>query len=295
MKLRFFLLSISIILLQQVYAQEYNPTAVEGVHWVIRYDDNSTFEPVDGLWEYFASGDTIVNGLTYKKILKRDLVITQNGPPFEAEEDYQLFGLIRDDTINKKVYAIQLLENYNFCPVAEEYLLFDFSLNIGDTVNLCIHPDFFDFVIQDISTSTVLGFTTRIFTSWESLYEGMGSNYGLFEDMFAPFKKNKRYVYSTFLYYYCREEPCNLFVSTDYHMESKSVEIYPNPTNSVLNITSENENKISRISIYNSLGQKVLEINKSVNQIDLSNLKKGIYFIEFETDGKHIRKKIIKK
>jgi len=289
------LLLISIMLTQNINAQEYNPTAVEGVHWVIRLDDNSTFEPVDGLWEYFASGDTIVNGLSYKKILKRDLVITQNGPPFEAEEDYQLFGLIRDDTINKKVYAIQLLENYNFCPVAEEYLLFDFSLNIGDTVNLCIHPDFFDFVIQDISTSTVLGFTTRIFTSWESLYEGMGSNYGLFEDMFAPFKKNKRYVYSTFLYYYCREEPCNLFVSTDYHMESKSVEVYPNPTNSILNIKNDYNTKINRISIYNSLGQKQIEIYQNTNQIDISKLKNGVYFIEFETDGKHIRKKIIKK
>lgn len=295
MKLKFFLLSISIILLQQVYAQEYNPTAVEGVHWVIRYDDNSTFEPVDGLWEYFASGDTVVNGLTYKKILKRDLVVTQNGPPFETEEEYELFGLIRDDTLNKKVFAFNLQENNNYCPVDEEYLLFDFSLNIGDTVNLCIHPDFFDFVIQDISTSTVLGFTTKLFEGEDILYEGMGSNYGLFEEMFAPFKKNRRYVYSTFLYYYCREEPCDLFVSTEYHMESKSVEIYPNPTNSVLNIKNDYNTKINRIFIYNSLGQKQIEIYQNTNQIDISKLKNGVYFIEFESEEKFIRKKIIKK
>ncbi|PLX03639.1 MAG: hypothetical protein C0595_06360, partial [Marinilabiliales bacterium] len=106
MKPKYLLLTLTILLLQHINAQEYNPTAVEGAHWVICFDDNSTFEPVDGLWEYFASGDTIVNALTYKKILKRDLVVTQNGPPFEAEEEYELFGLIRDDTLNKKVYAI---------------------------------------------------------------------------------------------------------------------------------------------------------------------------------------------
>lgn len=294
MKLKFFLLSISIILLQQVYAQEYNPTAVEGVHWVIQLDDNSTFEPVDGLWEYFASGDTIVNGLTYKKILKRDLVITQNGPPFEAEGDYQLFGLIRDDTINKKVYAIQIMDNYSDCPLNEEYLLFDFSLNIGDTINLCIHPEYFDFVIQDISASTILGFTTRIFTGDESLYEGMGSNYGLFEEMFAPFKKNSRYVYSTFLYYYCREEPCDLFVSTEYHSQTQKLEIFPNPITNILNIKSYSNTKINKIAIYSSLGQKEMEIKHSTNQLDVSELKNGIYIIEIDLNGRTFRKKIIK-
>jgi len=73
------------------------------------------------------------------------------------------------------------------------------------------------------------------------------------------------------------------------------VEIYPNPTNSILNIKNDYNTKINRISIYNSLGQKQIEIYQNTNQIDISKLKNGVYFIEFETDGKHIRKNIIKK
>ncbi len=57
--------------------------------------------------------------------------------------------------------------------------------------------------------------------------------------------------------------------------------IYPNPTNSILNIPSafgQNYN----FSIYNSLGQKVHYQNNLSKQsvIDVSNLSKGLYFIE---------------
>jgi len=294
MKTRILILAISSFLLQQINGQEYNPTAVEGAHWIVRLDDINTVEPVDGLWEYYSSGDTTVNDFSYKKIFKRNLVTTQTVPPFQATEPYQLYGLIRDDTSDKKVFAIQFIENNNTCPLNEEYLLFDFSLNIGDTENLCILPDYYDFITQDIYVSNVLGFTTRIFEGPNMLYEGMGSNYGLFEEMFAPFKKSSRYIYSTFLDYYCRESPCDLLVSTINKPESEPLEIYPNPTSQTVFIKHVGSQQIKSILIYNTLGQKEIQINKNLNQIDISYLDNGIYIIEIELNGGIIRQKIIK-
>ncbi|MFK5856306.1 MAG: T9SS type A sorting domain-containing protein [Bacteroidota bacterium] len=294
MKIRNLILAISILLLQQINAQEYNPIAIEGAQWIVSLDDMNTIEPVDGLWEYYSSGDTTIDDFIYKKIFKRNLVVTQSGPPFQATEPYQLFGLLRDDTSSRKVYAIQLFENFNTCPLNEEYLLFDFSLNIGDTANLCILPEYYEFIIQDIYESNVLGFTTMVFEGPELFYEGVGSNYGLFEEMFAPFKSSSRYIYHTFLNYYCRESPCYLVVSTINSTETQLIEIYPNPTSKTFIIYCNSVLKINSVSIYNILGQKEIQMDNYLNQIDISNLENGIYIIEIELSGKKYRYKIIK-
>ena len=295
MKTKNLSLAISILFLQQINGQEYNPIAVEGAHWIVSYHDINTVEPVDDLWEYYSSGDTLVDSFNYKKIYKRNLVVIQNGPPFQAEDSYQLFGLMRDDTVTRKVYAIQIQDNYNTCPLNEEYILFDFSLNISDTASLCILPEYYEFIIQNIYVSTVLGFTTRIFEGMELFYEGMGSNYGLFEEMFAPFKKESRYIYSTSLDYYCRESPCELLVSTNNITESLTFEIFPNPTSQTVFIKYNESEKINSVSIYNILGQRKIHINRNLNQIDISALENGIYIIEIKLDGQEFRQKIIKK
>ena len=70
--------------------------------------------------------------------------------------------------------------------------------------------------------------------------------------------------------------------------------IYPNPVANILNYISDFE--IDKIRIF-SLDGKLIETNFvfSSNQIDVSNLKSGIYFFEFNVNDKLIRKKIIKK
>lgn len=296
MKTRILLITLSVIFLQQIKGQDYIPITSEGAHWIVRLDAMSTIEPVDGLWEYHCSGDTSINDFTYKKIYFRNLVITQNGPPFQSDESYVLFGLLRDDTINRKVYAIQILENYNTCPLDEEYLLFDFSLNVGDTANVCVLPDYYDFVVQEIHLTNVIGFNTRAFIGMEMFYEGMGSNYGLFEEMFSPFKKGgkDRYIYHTFLDYYCRESPCDLLVSTTDILESQSFKLMPNPASETIYIENSGINKIDIIIVYNILGQKELQFIGDLRIIDISSLENGIYIIEITANGNKIRQKIIK-
>jgi len=69
------------------------------------------------------------------------------------------------------------------------------------------------------------------------------------------------------------------------------ISIYPNPTSEKLFISFENNN-IQSVSIFSILGTRVKNISaSSVNSIDVSNLSKGIYFIEIHsTEGKIVKK-----
>jgi hypothetical protein len=291
MKKEIIILTISLLIIRISIAQNYIQMAVPGSHWVVSFDDIETIQPVDGLWEYFASGDTTVNSVIYTKILKRNLVIKQEGPPFQSEGPYQLYGLIRDDTLNRKVYAVQY-NNINGCPENEEYLIYDFSLSIGDTMDLCIIPDWNKFVINDIYSAERMGFNTKVYYDWDEVYEGMGSYYGLFEEMFAPFKKagSQRYIYHTFLDYYCRESPCWLFVSAPENFESGSIHLFPNPAHDFIYVSNEN---ITAISIFNNVGLELIRKRGDLDKIDVRGLNPGLYIIELTINKTRIQKKII--
>ena len=69
--------------------------------------------------------------------------------------------------------------------------------------------------------------------------------------------------------------------------------IYPNPTNSKVNIKSEN--KFDEVEIYNILGQKVLSSKILENQeIDMSSLTSWTYFLKLKSESLIKNAKIIK-
>ena len=59
------------------------------------------------------------------------------------------------------------------------------------------------------------------------------------------------------------------------------INIYPNPVTNTLYINEKN--KSQQVSIYNYLGEKIIEINENKeNKIDVSHLPNGIYFFKTE-------------
>lgn len=72
--------------------------------------------------------------------------------------------------------------------------------------------------------------------------------------------------------------------------------IYPNPSNGKFQFRST-ENELSKLEIYNSIGTKVFEsINCKqfvINDIDISNSPKGIYFVKVQIGEKSHTKKIL--
>ena len=72
----------------------------------------------------------------------------------------------------------------------------------------------------------------------------------------------------------------NLLSTNDF--KAGRFSIYPNPTNSVWNVTSDSE--ISKVTLYNILGKEVLSISPNTTEltIDASALRTGVYFAKIE-------------
>jgi hypothetical protein len=79
-----------------------------------------------------------------------------------------------------------------------------------------------------------------------------------------------------------------------------NVDIFPNPSNDIINIkSSEISNTDVEVSIYSSVGELLHSENINVSQalnttVDISNLSVGIYFIQLKFNGKRVYQKILK-
>jgi aminopeptidase N len=79
--------------------------------------------------------------------------------------------------------------------------------------------------------------------------------------------------------------------NNDFVLE-KAISLSPNPANDILNISTPNNVMFENAIIFNLLGQKVLESNSNV--INVENLSNGIYSISIKTSEGNISKKFIK-
>ena len=73
-------------------------------------------------------------------------------------------------------------------------------------------------------------------------------------------------------------------------LETKNINLYPNPTNDVLNI--QTEENVQLVEVYNIQGAKVLVDNRT--QLNVSELPKGTYVINVITQNGISRSKFVK-
>jgi len=75
--------------------------------------------------------------------------------------------------------------------------------------------------------------------------------------------------------------------------ESNNVKIYPNPSSNIFNVDAKD---IKNIKVMDINGKIVFENNTNLEatQIDLTNCKSGIYFVEIQTNNTVVNTKIVK-
>ncbi|MBA3705514.1 MAG: T9SS type A sorting domain-containing protein [Bacteroidetes bacterium] len=229
-------------------------------------------------------GDTVIASQSYKKL----------GPSYP----------LRQDVASKKVY---LYHNSG-----KEYLLYDFSLSVGDTLKnwwgatAWKNPSHV-YTVSAIDSIFINGNYRKQFHitlyggGWTTqIIEGIGSKDGLlltflpFEhyERLVCFQANNLLIYSPGSTY----SNCNDLVSVPETQFDDKLSIYPNPSNGKFQLTS-NDMKERIFEITDVLGSVILksEIKNETTEMDLSAQSKGIYFVKIsDTKGNSIIKKIIK-
>jgi hypothetical protein len=99
-------------------------------------------------------------------------------------------------------------------------------------------------------------------------------------------------------YYDNDSTPCGgSFTDVTYEIPmEKSINIYPNPANNILNIDYSVSSNSALFEIYNISGQLVQSGNLSkgkTRKIDVSDYNSGIYFIRIHSDEEVISRKIV--
>ena len=93
----------------------------------------------------------------------------------------------------------------------------------------------------------------------------------------------------------CKLGPCDAITdckgfagksSTEISFEKPVIKVYPNPSNGIINIVSQQNELMDKIEIYNHMGQLILTKHNEYNfQINLSNQSPGIYYVKAYLKG----------
>jgi uncharacterized repeat protein (TIGR03803 family) len=74
--------------------------------------------------------------------------------------------------------------------------------------------------------------------------------------------------------------------------ENNNIVIIPNPSNGIFQLNTQNI-EVSRIIIYNVLGEIIYQTENQISEIDLSVHPKGVYFMEVYTQNQVFKRKLI--
>ena len=305
---QFFTLVSLILLNNTLLTGQYIPFVEEGKFWIyLNYANPDLPNPYSGHAITFL-GDTTINSKAYKKVIKLNLKGGHDCPPadmpcwdfdypYQTESRY-LDGFIREDVLEKKIY---MLKNSN---TGEEELLFDFSLNVGDTLNEAVYESILASytnlypggIVDSIKAIDVYGkLRNSIFTygfnkvvglPYETeiaIAEGLGFvDYGVFYEVQSLFAD------------YCEGafDQCDLILSNEFITVKQEVKVYPNPSNGVFQI--ETKEDVKELRVYSIQGQLKTKA-QFTNEIDLSDFESGIYLLEIITENDEIIIKKIKK
>ncbi len=89
----------------------------------------------------------------------------------------------------------------------------------------------------------------------------------------------------------------SLVVGTKEELKSENYfSVYPNPITDVLNIVFTSEHQASTAVLQNSAGQVLLSqsLNSINNQLDMSKLPKGVYFLTVSNEHNSYTRKLVK-
>jgi len=256
--------------------------------------------------------DTTINALTYYKLYYNyaesdwcDGEYCNNNGYFSYIKQYE--GAIRQDTNLREVFIVPASSTV-------ESLLYDFNLNVGDTLPASYINQLNSYFVSKIDSILLKGTYHKQFwicglndtigcgdTGIVAIIEGIGSTFGLLSTL----EEGDGMGDGTFCTLNCVSINSNpvypdtstvcvpIITAIRNYNNTASFSIYPNP--SADNITIESPQQ-STIEIYNIQGQLIetLAANNNTLNIDVSAFPNGIYILEMKTEKEIEVKKFVK-
>lgn len=255
----------------------------------------------DGIGETYYNGDTIINNKVFHKLYQtmRNIFCSQ-----VIEHTYYA-GALREDTINKKVFAFNPGDD-------AEHLLYDFNLQTGDTLPYSggAIVDFIDTIVTNEGIKRSRWNVTGGYYS-SAVIEGIGGTHGLLSNSllleypnvtmcFEGDSKQTIYIndYFGYGYGYCYVITDSCYYLSTSKIELNELQVYPNPVkiNAIirLRIPEPIKHSIQELYLINQIGQKIhIAFNESYDLYFDAPNQPGIYFIHIRTKQQIITKKII--
>jgi hypothetical protein len=149
------LMTISLLITAKIHAQIPYRAFTDGCSWSVSDE------------KYMTMGDTVINGVSYMKVY-----VQRDNQPFEFSlSDAQYFTAIRDDSVNKKVYCNMPAGTMIFrngvdvgqTEVPQEFLLYDYSLAVGETVTFYVIYIDRDSYVANEGTATRVGYLDLLY------------------------------------------------------------------------------------------------------------------------------------
>jgi len=242
-----------------------------------------TYPPINDYYTILISGDTLINNIEYHKLLIPYIQSARESGIYHTVAGYN--GAIRQDTVNKKVFIIPT-------DSITEQLLYDFDMQVGDTVkgyieNMLNQKD----VVESID-SVLVDNSFRKRWKINSIYniffiEGVGSTYGLIE--YSPgsvidapdfsitcFSQNGVTIYP--------DTVTNCEIITSVHSVKTGnypIKIYPNPSKVSFTIETDNTLCFKEFLVIDRYGKILIrEPFKDTSMVNIKDLQPGFYIVK---------------
>ncbi|HRY32195.1 MAG TPA: T9SS type A sorting domain-containing protein [Bacteroidales bacterium] len=264
-------------------------------------EDNAAWSVSYGGWEpdycydryYHMAGDTVINAMSYHQIHYYGWVgfpsfLTHMCDNWIYDSEPAYFCAIRQDTGLKQVYFIPWGDT-------TEALLYDFSLNVGDTLNTFNCPYSIGARVVSIDSMMIgngyrKSFQVEMLSMQTKLIEGIGSITGLVEGLFVfesgghldCFSQNGQQLYPF------TGGNCELVMNFNHTTETKDkLKISPNPVITEFLIETPNQFQNATFQLFTLPGVSVQEVSLLGSQtlIKRNGLPGGIYFYRIPDKG----------
>jgi hypothetical protein len=276
-------LSSVLLLLLVVAANAQVPFPLTDATWV-NTEYTYTFNPPNPIPDeeltdvdyYCVSGeDTVIQSLTYTKVRY-------------CGDAYK--GALRDDS--GIVYFVP-------ADSTDEYLLYDFTAQQGQSLNNVLVGNHFDetiyladLTVSQVTTEVIAGLTRRVvYADSYRWIEGIGCVTGLFMEPWAnvsmyDLRLECMSVNGETIFPIEANGDCALTVGITEVPDRSAVSVYPNPSNGVMTITRSGGQMIEKLELLDVLGREITDLVVNASTVNWEpSVQNGTYLISVTLKG----------